>query len=47
MKSEDNHVEEEPGAPKPLSLEELLRGVTDDNIPREWDTGPVVGQEIW
>ena len=34
-------------AAPPLSLEELLRGVTDDNRPGEWDTGPAVGKEAW
>ena len=34
-------------APQPLSLEDLLRGVTDDNLPGEWDTGPAVGKEVW
>jgi antitoxin MazE len=32
---------------KPPTLEELLRGVTDDNLHCEWDTGPAVGKEIW
>ncbi len=31
----------------PLSLEELLRGVTEENLPGEWDTGPAVGKEVW
>ena len=30
-----------------LTLEELLRGVTDENLHGEWDTGPAVGKEIW
>jgi hypothetical protein len=30
---------------QPLALDELLRGVTDDNIPSEWDTGQSVGKE--
>ena len=34
-------------APQPLSLAELLRGITDDNIPGEWDTGPATGKEVW
>src|SRR6266481_6837910 len=25
---------------------ELLRGVTDDNIPGEWATGPATGKEV-
>jgi antitoxin MazE len=29
------------------TLEELLAGVTDENIHGEWDTGPAVGKEIW
>ena len=30
-----------------LTLDELLRGITEDNIPREWDTGAAVGKESW
>jgi antitoxin MazE len=37
----------QPVAPQPLTLEELLRGVTDDNIPGEWDTGSAIGKEVW
>ena len=33
--------------PQPLTLDELLRGVTDENCPGEWDTGPAVGKEVW
>ena len=33
-------------SPEPLTLDELLRGVTDDNLHEEWDTGPAVGREI-
>jgi antitoxin MazE len=29
------------------TLEELLEGVTDENLHGEWDTGPAVGKEIW
>jgi antitoxin MazE len=36
-----------PAAPPPLTLEELLRGVTDDNRPGEWETGPATGKEVW
>ncbi len=32
---------------QPLTLEQLLRDVTDENLPREWDTGPAVGKEVW
>lgn len=37
----------QPVAPLPPTLEELLRGVTDENRPSEWDTGPAVGKESW
>ena len=30
-----------------LTLAELLRGVTDQNLHGEWDTGPAVGKEVW
>lgn len=32
---------------QPLTLEELLRGITDENLPVEWDTGLDVGKEVW
>ena len=32
--------------PQPLTLEELLRGITDQNRPGEWDTGPAMGKEV-
>jgi antitoxin MazE len=35
----------QPAAPQPPSLTDLLRGVTDDNLPGEWKTGPAVGRE--
>jgi antitoxin MazE len=31
----------------PPTLDELLRGVTDGNMPGEWGTGPAVGKELW
>jgi antitoxin MazE len=31
----------------PLTLDELLRGVTEENLHGEWDTGPAVGREVW
>jgi antitoxin MazE len=36
-----------PVAPEPLTLKDLLRGVTDENLPGEWDTGPATGKEVW
>jgi len=35
-----------PVKPK-YTLDELLAGVTKDNIHPEWDTGPAVGNEAW
>ncbi len=37
----------QPIAPSPLSLDELLQGVTDENIHGEWDTGSAIGKEVW
>ncbi len=34
-------------SPAPLTLKELLRGVTYKNIHREWETGPAIGKEVW
>jgi antitoxin MazE len=42
----DGKLVVQPVAPQLPSLEELLRGVTDDNRPGEWDTGPAVGKEF-
>jgi antitoxin MazE len=36
-----------PVRPPVPTLAELLRGVTEDNLPGEWDTGPAVGKEVW
>jgi antitoxin MazE len=37
----------QPVSPQPPTLEELLRGVTDQNIHGEWDTGSALGKEVW
>jgi antitoxin MazE len=37
----------QPIKPQSLTLDELLRGITDENLPGEWDTGPAVGKEVW
>ena len=37
----------QPIRPRALTLDELLRGITEDNLPSEWDTGPATGKEIW
>jgi antitoxin MazE len=33
--------------PQPLTLDQLLSGITDENCPGEWDTGPARGKENW
>jgi len=37
----------QPVTPQPLTLDQLLRGITDDNMRSDWDTGPAVGKEVW
>lgn len=32
---------------QPPTLAELLRGVTDQNLHGEWNTGPAAGKEVW
>ena len=36
-----------PVFPETPTLAELLKGVTDENLHGEWDTGPTVGKEKW
>ena len=36
-----------PLRPPALTLEELLQGITPQNLHHEVDTGPVVGNEAW
>jgi antitoxin MazE len=33
--------------PQAPTLDQLLRGITEDNIPGEWDTGRAAGKELW
>ncbi|HUT34209.1 MAG TPA: AbrB/MazE/SpoVT family DNA-binding domain-containing protein [Planctomycetota bacterium] len=37
----------EPVEEPPLTLGQLLEGVTEGNLHREVDTGPAVGEEAW
>ena len=43
----DGRLVVQPMPEAPPTLEELLRGVTDQNLHGEWDTGPAVGREVW
>jgi antitoxin MazE len=36
-----------PLPPPAVTLEELLQGVTPENLHREVDTGPAIGREVW
>jgi antitoxin MazE len=36
----------QPIEPQPLTLHQLLQGITDENLPGEWHTGPAVGKEV-
>ncbi len=36
-----------PKKAKTYTLEELLKGVTPENRPDEWDMGPAAGREAW
>ena len=36
-----------PTTKQPLTLDQLLEGITDDNMPGGWDTGRAVGKEVW
>lgn len=47
LRLEDGKIVLQPIAPQVPSLEELLRCVRKDNIHREVDTGPAVGDEAW
>jgi antitoxin MazE len=44
---EDGVLVVRPLPPGPRTLDDLLRGVTDQNRHGEWDTGPAVGGEVW
>ena len=43
----DNKIQIEPIKKEKLSLDELLKKITDGNIHGEIDTGSPVGKEIW
>lgn len=36
-----------PAKPRSFTLEQLLRGITDENLHEEVATGPAVGKEVW
>ena len=36
----------QPIARQPPTLDELLSGITDNNMPTGWEMGPAVGKEV-
>lgn len=44
---EDGRLIVTPAPEPPMTLEQLLRQVTEDNIHREVDTGSATGKEAW
>ncbi|MDP2952668.1 MAG: AbrB/MazE/SpoVT family DNA-binding domain-containing protein [Chloroflexota bacterium] len=44
---EDGRLVVTPITRPPMTLERLLEQITEDNIHREVDTGPAVGEEVW
>jgi antitoxin MazE len=47
MRLVDGGLLVEPVSTRPLSLDELLDGVTESNLHSEVDTGPAQGSEAW
>jgi antitoxin MazE len=47
MSLEDGKLLIEPVSRRSYTLEELLEGITDENLHREVGTGPAVGAEVW
>jgi antitoxin MazE len=43
----DGNLVVRPIAPPSPTLEELVRGITPENLHGEWNTGTAVGKEIW
>jgi antitoxin MazE len=44
---EEGRIIISPGGKPHFTLDELLAGVTDENIHSEINTGPAVGNEVW
>ena len=47
LREESGRIVIEPLARKEFKLEELLKGVTRENVHREIDFGAPVGKEVW
>ena len=44
---EDGRLIVVPVTETPMTLEQLLKQITEDNIHREVDAGPAIGEEVW
>lgn len=47
VREENGRIVIEPIRPKVVSLDQLLAGITPENLHGEADFGPAVGQEAW
>jgi antitoxin MazE len=47
LRTQGGRLEVIPVLDKPLRLEDLLAGITPENLHGEVDTGPSVGHEAW
>ena len=47
VREEDGRIVIEKAAAKRITLDELIAGITPENIHPETDWGPPVGKEIW
>jgi len=47
MSLEEGRLIVTPVTETPMTLEQLLEQVTEDNIHREVDSGPAAGEEVW
>lgn len=47
MQSSHGNLVITPASPRPFTLEQLLKGITDENIHEEVTTGPALGNEAW
>lgn len=47
MLMEDQKPVVPPVSGKAVILDQLLAGITEENLHREVDTGPIVGNETW
>lgn len=47
VREENGRIVIEPVRPKRMSLEDLLAGITPENLHEEIDFGPPQGKEVW